>query len=241
MPDTYPLSASGDWWNNLSPEQKAALDAFREQLRSGHAHNDSLDGYYSAKERRDNKWEDAPGIPHVPHPSAFQPDPLVMGPPDFAKMVHRLIDLDPRTKEKTSSVSRGPTAASMHRMMDSGFPAGTDTGTTLGGVTDMKTGTVGIQRQTPDMEFLSTAHELEHVAGHEHGKYGAGYSNELLGNFTPTMPEAAAYFKYAPESRGYPGDIKLKPEPRDIELKPDVVNAIIRALAAKGITATVEK
>lgn len=138
-----------------------------------------------------------PGLPDVAPPSWFQPDPLVVGQPSFARTAKTLLDLDPGTKARTGIITQGPNGSSMREMIHSKLPVHSFAGTSLAGITNKRTGEVGINPRMSDSDTLTTlVHELAHVA--DYNELGALRAEELAGTMSPADradPTTAALLK----------------------------------------------
>jgi hypothetical protein len=150
---------------------------------------DALRDYYHAgqTQRTREGMLDENNLPDVAPPSWFQPDPLVVGQPGMSRAAKSLMDLDPVTKSRVSSIIQGPTHASMREMVRSDLPPDMFAGTSLLGVTDLRSMPfqVGINPGMPNDETLDTlVHELGHVSGY--GEKGAQGAQAVAGTLQPS-------------------------------------------------------
>lgn len=101
----------------------------------------------------------------IPRPPEFAPEPLVMG-PDLDYTFEALTKLFPTLKNASSELVNGPTSGSMLAAVASGLNPEDFAGTTLDGVTNLKTKEIGIN---PDRATNAGVllHELSHAKGYD--------------------------------------------------------------------------
>ena len=142
------------------------LQAYRDMLRAGRRRT-----HYSGAD------------PEVPPPSMFQPDvPVAASDPELAKMVYRLLNLDPVVKQRVSRVNFGQTRDTIPDLMRIGGDPTDDWRDVLEGMYGDISGSHEIAidpRKTPSRDLLETiAHEILHAGGY--GEAGAREGEKTL-------------------------------------------------------------
>ncbi len=152
-------------------------------------------------------------LPVVPPPSMFQPDPFVVGSPEESRLAKTLLDLDPTTKQRVKNIHFGPTAASMRQMVRSELPIDRFAGTTLLGIIDQSKGHEGEIGINPGLAGMKSLNTMGHEIGHAagYGEEGAEKAGDLIGGA------------------------------KDVPLEEDPLEALVKALKAKGINAEIRR
>lgn len=158
------LAVKAPWYAKLPPEATQSVEDLREHFHGG----------------RQDKYFLRPGdLPSVPPPSSFQPDPLVVGSPELARQAKRMLDLDPRTKSKVSTITQGPTKGTMEDMLEYGLPIDSFKNTSLLGMYDRRNGALGLSPRLSRDALLSVlVHEIAHASGHE--ELGAEQAENII-------------------------------------------------------------
>ena len=119
---------------------------------------------YPGHPREQSRGDELPNPP--PPPTAFQPDPLVVGSPELAQWAKLILDLDPSTKAAIPSITQGLTKAVMRMPSSQGLPIDAFEGTNIMGITDARTNEIGLQPGMVRQDTLEALlHEITHGAG----------------------------------------------------------------------------
>lgn len=104
---------------------------------------------------------------NVPHPTMFQPDPLVVGDPWEARIAQKLLDLDPQIKQNVSRVySGGPSPNTLRSIMGQNFEPREFNNLNLEGAYSPNDKTIDVVPRLGQHDFIKTLlHEMSHAAG----------------------------------------------------------------------------
>lgn len=152
------LRKLGGWFGNLNPEGLKAVDEFSEHLKAPR-----WQGQFGAS----MEVEGLGKMPYIPHPTMFQPDPLVVGGKDQAIQGLRMLNLNPIVKQNVSQITHGPTRGTMEQMIDSQLMPGDFENTNLLGQYDRSNKQIAIspRLRRPGTQLPVLGHELAHAAG----------------------------------------------------------------------------
>ena len=125
-------------------------------------------------------FEDWPDPP--PPPTIFQPDPVVAGSPEFARMATRLLDLDPKVKAGVHRVTQGPGYSAINALLGAGLspdwlgPQGLEGAYTHGDISVKPWGPSSDITNPDSTDVLnSLIHEIAHASGKDDDEaYPAG-------------------------------------------------------------------
>jgi hypothetical protein len=162
-------------------------------------------------------------LPTLPQrPTMFQPDPLVIGSPDYARRAKELYDLDPRTKSNIGIISTAPTSKSMWKTAKDQTTYDPVNPADFIGIVDKvsKPGDTGLRQNiysVPEYEhgrevaMRTLAHEIGHTAGIKHGQNMTNVENTVESSYG-TLPKLnlAEDLRKALAKRGFKAKVRIE-------------------------------
>jgi hypothetical protein len=110
----------------------------------------------------------------VPRNPMFAPDPLVIGQPEVARMVRKVLRVAPNVGTRTKRIQMGPTAATAEVLGEAGIPVDRYSDTQLKGTADSRRGDISLNPSLVQKDYDSNrelantvVHELTHAVGYD--------------------------------------------------------------------------